>query len=284
MLDVNNFEQLRIGLATADGIRDVVQRRGQKAGDDQLPHAAPGKGRPFLREDLRSHQGLGVLLRQVQAGPLSRASSASAAASRSPAPRSGASAWATSSSLRPWCTSGTCAGPAAGWPTFSWVPRPARSSRRSSSRRSSISPPTSSRGSTRRGATPTCPTSRSSWTRSSARSKRRARPGPRPAVQGARGRAGQAGGRGRQGFGAEGPAAPGGQGARPPSASPRTAKSSWSSGPSTSSATYTAARSSRTSMLWRELARPLSGLLPRWHGGRGHRPADRTRSTSTKRR
>ena len=48
----------------------VVQRRGQEARDDQLPHAQAGEGRPLLREDLRSHQGLGVLLRQVQARPL----------------------------------------------------------------------------------------------------------------------------------------------------------------------------------------------------------------------
>ena len=48
----------------------VVQRRGQEARDDQLPHAQAGEGRPVLREDLRSHQGLGVLLRQVQARAL----------------------------------------------------------------------------------------------------------------------------------------------------------------------------------------------------------------------
>jgi hypothetical protein len=48
----------------------VVQRRGQEAGDHQLPHAQAREGRPLLREDLRSHQGLGVLLRQVQARAL----------------------------------------------------------------------------------------------------------------------------------------------------------------------------------------------------------------------
>ena len=48
----------------------LVQRRGQEARDDQLPHAAPREGRALLREDLRPHQGLGVLLRQVQAGAL----------------------------------------------------------------------------------------------------------------------------------------------------------------------------------------------------------------------
>ena len=48
----------------------VVERRGEEARDDQLPHAQAREGRAFLREDLRSDQGLGVLLRQVQARPL----------------------------------------------------------------------------------------------------------------------------------------------------------------------------------------------------------------------
>ena len=48
----------------------VVQRRGQEAGDHQLPHAQAREGRALLREDLRSHEGLGVLLRQVQARPV----------------------------------------------------------------------------------------------------------------------------------------------------------------------------------------------------------------------
>jgi hypothetical protein len=45
----------------------VVQGRGQEPGDHQLPHVQAGKGRPVLRAHLRSRQGLGVLLRQVQA-------------------------------------------------------------------------------------------------------------------------------------------------------------------------------------------------------------------------
>ena len=48
----------------------VVERRGQEARDHQLPHAQAREGRALLREDLRSDQGLGVLLRQVQARPL----------------------------------------------------------------------------------------------------------------------------------------------------------------------------------------------------------------------
>ena len=48
----------------------VVPRRGEEAGDDQLPHAASREGRAVLREDLRPDPRLGVLLRQVQARAL----------------------------------------------------------------------------------------------------------------------------------------------------------------------------------------------------------------------
>ena len=48
----------------------VVERRGHEAGDHQLPNPQAREGRPVLRAHLRSHQGLGVLLRQVQARPL----------------------------------------------------------------------------------------------------------------------------------------------------------------------------------------------------------------------
>ena len=47
----------------------VVVRRGHQARDDQLPDAQAGEGRSVLRAHLRSDQGLGVLLRQVQADP-----------------------------------------------------------------------------------------------------------------------------------------------------------------------------------------------------------------------
>jgi hypothetical protein len=45
----------------------LVVGRGHQARDDQLPHAQAGEGRTLRRAHLRSHQGLGVLLRQVQA-------------------------------------------------------------------------------------------------------------------------------------------------------------------------------------------------------------------------
>ena len=58
----------RSGLLQADPA--VELGRGHQARDHQLPHAEAGEGRALLREDLRSDQGLGVLLRQVQARPL----------------------------------------------------------------------------------------------------------------------------------------------------------------------------------------------------------------------
>jgi DNA-directed RNA polymerase subunit beta' len=70
MLDVNDFDQLRIGLATADSIRGWSNGEVKKPETINYRTLRPGEGRPLLREDLRSHQGLGVLLRQVQAGPL----------------------------------------------------------------------------------------------------------------------------------------------------------------------------------------------------------------------
>ena len=51
---------------------ELVARRGDQAGDHQLPVLQAGEGRAVLREDLRPGQGLGVQLRQVQADPLPR--------------------------------------------------------------------------------------------------------------------------------------------------------------------------------------------------------------------
>ena len=70
VLEVNDFNAVRISLGVPGADPFVVLRRGNQAGNDQLPHAEAGKGRPLLREDLRSDQGLRVLLRQVQARPL----------------------------------------------------------------------------------------------------------------------------------------------------------------------------------------------------------------------
>ena len=70
---IDRHQQLRLhhdraGLLEADPA--VELGRGDQARDHQLPDAEAGEGRPLLREDLRSDEGLGVLLRQVQARPL----------------------------------------------------------------------------------------------------------------------------------------------------------------------------------------------------------------------
>ena len=108
------------------GRRDphVVQRRGQEAGDHQLPHAQARRrtGSSARRSSVRPRTGSATAA--STSASASRASSASAAASRSPARRSAASAWATSSWPRRSCTSGTSAAPARGWPTCSMGTEP----------------------------------------------------------------------------------------------------------------------------------------------------------------
>ncbi len=65
--DPLSFRAIRISLASPGEDPRVVARRGEEAGDDQLPHVQAGAGRPLLREDLRPGEGLRVQLRQVQA-------------------------------------------------------------------------------------------------------------------------------------------------------------------------------------------------------------------------
>ena len=58
-------DQDRSGVAGHDPL--VVVRRGQEAGNHQLPDVQAGARWALLREDLRADQGLRVLVRQVQA-------------------------------------------------------------------------------------------------------------------------------------------------------------------------------------------------------------------------
>ena len=123
----------------------LVVRRGHEARDDQLPHAQARARRPLLRAHLRSDEGLGVLLRQVQARPLQghhlralrRRGDAPEGAPRAHGPhRPGRARSRTSGSSRASrAASATCS-----------------TSPRASSRRSSTSPPRSSPRSTRRSA------------------------------------------------------------------------------------------------------------------------------------
>ena len=70
MLEVNNFNG-DPHLARQPGPDPgVVEGRGHQARDHQLPHAQAGEGRAVRRAHLRSHEGLGVLLREVQAHPV----------------------------------------------------------------------------------------------------------------------------------------------------------------------------------------------------------------------
>src|SRR5665811_1620515 len=69
VLDVNNFDQLRIGLATADSIRTWSNGEVKKPETINYRTLRPEKDGLFC-ENLRADQGLGVLLREVQAGPL----------------------------------------------------------------------------------------------------------------------------------------------------------------------------------------------------------------------
>ena len=65
---LRSHQRLRVGQdqsGPAARHPQLVVRRSQEAGNDQLPHLPPGKGRPVLRADLRTGKGLGVRLRQV---------------------------------------------------------------------------------------------------------------------------------------------------------------------------------------------------------------------------
>ena len=115
----------------------VVVGRGHQARDDQLPLVQAGEGRPLLRAHLRSGEGLGVPLRQVQAHPLPRRDLRPLRRGSDAEPRCAASAWGTSSSPCRWRTSGSSRRCRARWATCS-------TSRSVTSRRSSTTRTTSS--------------------------------------------------------------------------------------------------------------------------------------------
>ena len=76
------FDQIKIHDRQPGKDPLLVLRRDQEARDDQLPYVQARARRPVLRPHLRSDQGLRVLVRQVQAHEVSRASSARSAASK----------------------------------------------------------------------------------------------------------------------------------------------------------------------------------------------------------
>jgi hypothetical protein len=65
MFEMNNFDAIRIGLASPEKNQGMVEGRGKKAGNDQLQDIETGEGRPLLREDIRTAEGLGMSLRQI---------------------------------------------------------------------------------------------------------------------------------------------------------------------------------------------------------------------------
>jgi hypothetical protein len=68
-LDVNQFDELSIGLATAQNIRSWSSGEVKKPETINYRTLRPREGRTLLREDLRTSEGLGVRLWQVQARP-----------------------------------------------------------------------------------------------------------------------------------------------------------------------------------------------------------------------
>ena len=161
-IDINDFDAIRIGLASSKQIRDWSLGRGHEARDDQLPNAQARARRPLLRAHLRSDQGLGVLLRQVQARPL-QGHHLRALRRRGDAPEGASRAHG---SHRP-CRSGLAHLVLQGRPEPHRLPPRHRAARAREGARTS--PPRSSPPSTARSAPPTSPISR---TRSAPRRSR----------------------------------------------------------------------------------------------------------------
>ena len=142
MLEVNNFNAIRISLGVAGADPRLVVGRGRRS-----PRPST-TGRSSPRRTASSTSASSVPPRTGSAtaastsGSATRASSATSAAWRSPGPRSGASGWATSSWPAPSATSGTSRGPRRAWASC-WTSARATSSGSSTSR--STSSPTSMR-------------------------------------------------------------------------------------------------------------------------------------------
>jgi len=68
-LDVNSFEQLRIGLATADDIRNWSRGEVKKPETINYRTLRPERDGLFCEKNIWPNPRLGVLLRQIQACP-----------------------------------------------------------------------------------------------------------------------------------------------------------------------------------------------------------------------
>ena len=157
-LDVNTFDQLRIGLATGDSIRGWSNGEVKKPETINYRTLRPEKDGLFCEKIFGPTKDwecyCGKYKRVRFKGIICERCGVEVTRSKVRRDRMGHIELAAPvvAHLVP------RAAPAAGWPTCSWAPSPARSSRPSSSRRSSTSPPTWSPGSTRRSATRTSPT------------------------------------------------------------------------------------------------------------------------------
>ena len=116
MLDVNDFDQLRIGLATAEDIRTWSTRRGPQARDDQLPHPASEKDGLFCEKIFGPTKDwecyCGKYKRVRFKGIICERCGVEVTRSKVRRERMGHIELAARSS-----TSGTCAARARGWPT-----------------------------------------------------------------------------------------------------------------------------------------------------------------------
>jgi len=63
LLDANNFEVIKIGLASPEQIRAWSSGEVKKPETINYRTLKPGEGRAFLRKDLRPPEGLGMSLR-----------------------------------------------------------------------------------------------------------------------------------------------------------------------------------------------------------------------------
>ena len=70
MLEVNNFSAIRISLASPDQIREWSKGEVTKPETINYRTLQAREGWAVRRAHLRSHAGLGVLLREVQADPV----------------------------------------------------------------------------------------------------------------------------------------------------------------------------------------------------------------------
>ena len=126
MLDVNNFDQLRIGLATADSIRMWSNGEVKKPETINYRTLKPEKDGLFCEKIFGPTKDwecyCGKYKRVRFRGIICERCGVEVTRSKVRRERMGHIELAA-----PACTSGTSAAPARGWPTCSWAPRPVRS-------------------------------------------------------------------------------------------------------------------------------------------------------------